>query len=302
MGILVVGSINADLNVRVVRHPLPGETLHGSNRSMAPGGKGANQAVAAALLGSPVAMIGSVGTDPDQQVALSLLRESGADISRIRVVDDAATGLAIVVVDDAGENSIIVIPGANDTVTAEMIVSERARIEAADVLIMQGEIPTEAIDLAAQLCKGRLVLNLAPVVPVAKQTILRADPLIVNEHEGALALEQLGREKARALSPRGVVDALVDMGVPSVIMTLGPEGALVAERGKPVEQVPSASVAVVDTTGAGDAFVGGTAHRLLAGDTLVDAARFGARIGAYACTGWGAQPSYPKVGDPLPGA
>ncbi len=302
MGILVVGSINADLNVRVARHPMPGETLHGSSRSMAPGGKGANQAVAAARLGSPVSMIGAVGTDSHQEVALSLLRESGADISRVRFVEEEPTGLAIVVVDDNGENNIIVIPGANYSVTPELIESLRAEVESAEVLVMQGEIPGEAIDLAAAMCGGRLVFNLAPVVPVARETILRGDPLIVNEHEGALTLEQLGHNDAHSLTPRGVVEALLEVGVRSVIMTLGPEGAFVAEQGEPIAQVPSASVSVVDTTGAGDAFVGGTAHRLLAGDSLVDAARFGARVGAFACTGWGAQPSYPASGDELPEA
>ncbi len=302
MGILVVGSINADLNVRVERHPLPGETLHGSSRSMAPGGKGANQAVAAARLGSPVAMIGAVGTDSHQEVAMSLLRESGVDISRVRVCEEEPTGLAIVVVDDNGENNIIVIPGANYSVTPELIESSRTEIEAAEVLVMQGEIPRESIDLAASMCRGRLVFNIAPVVPVARQTILGADPLIVNEHEGVLTLDQLGYEDAHSLTPRRVVEALLEVGVRSVIMTLGPEGALIGERDAPIARVPSASVSVVDTTGAGDAFVGGTAHRLLAGDSLVDAARFGVRVGAYACTGCGAQPSYPGRDDELPHA
>lgn len=300
--ILVVGSINADLNVRVARHPLPGETLHGSSRPMAPGGKGANQAVAAARLGSSVKMLGAVGADPQREVALSMLAESGVDVSGVRTMEDEPTGLAIVVVDDSGENNIIVIPGANHRVTPDVIASERETIESARVLVMQGEIPTESIDLTAQICTGRLVLNLAPVVEVARATLEKADPLIVNEHEGVLTLGQLGHPDARSLSPAEVVEELVQRGVPSVVMTLGPDGALVGQPGVPVEQVPSASVAVVDTTGAGDAFVGGFAHRLAAGDSLVDAASFGTRVGAFACTGWGTQPSYPGANDVLPSA
>lgn len=300
MGILVVGSINADLNVRVARHPLPGETLHGSGRTMAPGGKGANQAVAAARLGSPVAMIGAVGNDGDGDVALSLLRESGVDLSRVSHVSNVMTGLAIVVVDDTGENNIIVIPGANYSVTKELVAEQSAVIEAADVVVLQGEIPIAAIDLAAQLCKGRLVLNLAPVVAVSTETLLKADPLIVNEHEGALTLDLLGHEGSHSLTPRQVVVALLEAGVQSVVMTLGPDGALVGKGPDDIETVPSVSVSVVDTTGAGDAFVGGVAHRLLAGDDLVDAARYGARVGAFACTGWGAQTSYPASGADLP--
>ncbi len=300
MGILVVGSINVDLNVRVERHPLPGETLHGSGRSMAPGGKGANQAVAAARLGSPVAMIGAVGTDPDAEIALSLMAASGVDTTGVRRIEGETTGLALVVVDDSGENNIIVIPGANYSVTEDLLNAERSVIEAAELVVLQGEIPIPSINLAAQLCKGRLVLNLAPVVAVSESTLLKADPLIVNEHEGALTLELLGHADAQSLTPKQVVEALIHAGVLSVVMTLGPEGALIGTSDGAIDSVPSASVDVVDTTGAGDAFVGGVAHRLLAGDGLAEAARFGARVGAFACTGRGAQTSYPSSEDDLP--
>lgn len=294
-GIVVVGSINLDLLLPCARIPRPGETLHAHSRALVPGGKGANQAVAAARLGAPVALIGAVGEDHMGTDAVVLLAEAGVDLTGVRTVP-GSTGIAIVSVEDTGENAILIEGGANRTVDADAVRAAAAVIEAADVVVLQGEIPLDGIAAAAALSRGRLVVNLAPVVSVAHEVLLKADPLVVNEHEGMGALKVLGEY---AHNDHSVVAALVDAGVPSVVMTRGPKGALVAQQGSTVT-VLSPTVEVVDTTGAGDAFVGALAVRLLAGDDLVDAATFAARAGAFACTGQGAQPSYPWSDDVLP--
>jgi ribokinase len=295
--IVVVGSLNVDLNVTVDRHPRPGETLPGRGGGSSPGGKGANQALAASRLGADVALIGAVGTDPAADVALSLLRTAGTDLSAVRSVD-GPTGLAVVVVDGSGENSIIVVEGANAATDRDAVAGHADLVASAAVVVLQGEIPLDGIAAAARLCTGRLVLNLAPVVPVDREVLVSADPLVVNEHEGALALELLGGGADDA-SPRAVVEALADAGVRSVVMTLGKDGALVLEDGVLVA-VPSARVDAVDSTGAGDAFVGALAARLAAGAGLAEASARAAQVGAFAVRSAGAQPSYPHADADLP--
>jgi ribokinase len=184
------------------------------------------------------------------------------------------------------------------------------------VVVVQGEIPRTGIEAAARHTTGRLVVNLAPVVDVDREVLLAADPLVVNEHEAALVLAALDGESGGAERDAGatgadgerqdaeddeqrVVDALLAHGVPSVVLTVGARGALVAD-GSGTTQVPSPRVDAVDTTGAGDAFVGALAYRLSEGEGLVEAARLAARVGAYAVRGSGAQPSYPWAGDALP--
>ena len=295
-GIVVVGSINLDLIFPCERIPRPGETLHAHAREVAPGGKGANQAVAAARLGAPVALVGAVGNDAFAMPALALLGPAGVDLSAVDHVP-GQTGIAIVYVEGSGENSILIEGGANRSLDARAVARAADRVAGAAVVVLQGEIPREGIEEASGLATGRLVVNLAPVVEVAPDVLFRADPLVVNEHEGLLALRMLG---SNAEGDDAVVAALVEAGVPSVVMTRGARGAFVATPGSTVT-VTSPAVDVVDTTGAGDAFVGALAVRLLAGDPLVEAATFAARVGAFACTGRGAQPSYPWAGDPLPG-
>ncbi|HBY23139.1 MAG TPA: ribokinase, partial [Propionibacteriaceae bacterium] len=185
--IVVVGSLNADLWVRLDRHPLPGETVRGETAITLPGGKGANQAVAAANLGARVAMVGAVGRDAHADVALSLLRASGVDLTHVREVD-GPTGLAIVSVDRAGENSIVVVGGANERVDAAFVESAAVAIAAAGIVVLQGEIPASGTAEAVELATGRIILNLAPVVPLPPEILRSANPLVVNEHEGALAL------------------------------------------------------------------------------------------------------------------
>ena len=297
MGTLtVVGSINADLTSRVKRHPNPGETLLGSGGGITAGGKGANQAVAAAYLGANVAFVGAVGKDPYIEPALKHLRDSGVDLSHVAEVDDT-TGLAIITVSDDGENTIVVIPGANAHVDSAFVQERTAPIEQADIVLLQGEIPADGFAAAVASASGRVIVNLAPVVEVDKKALLAADPLIANEHEAGLILDQLG-VKASSDAPKDLAQSLIDAGFNSVVLTLGAEGALVATGGELVD-IPTPKVTAVDTTGAGDAFAGALCARLLAGDELVQAATFAARVGATSTLRNGAQASYPKEADVL---
>ena len=297
MGTLtVVGSINADLTSRVKRHPNPGETLLGSGGGITAGGKGANQAVAAAYLGANVAFVGAVGKDPYIEPALKHLRDSGVDLSHVAEVDDT-TGLAIITVSDDGENTIVVIPGANAHVDSAFVQERTAPIEQADIVLLQGEIPADGFAAAVASASGRVIVNLAPVVEVDKKALLAADPLLANEHEAGLILDQLG-VKASSDAPKDLAQSLIDAGFNSVVLTLGAEGALVATGGELVD-IPTPKVTAVDTTGAGDAFAGALCARLLAGDELVQAATFAARVGATSTLRNGAQASYPKEADVL---
>ncbi|PZE66522.1 ribokinase [Curtobacterium sp. MCBD17_021] len=296
---VVVGSLNVDQVVTVERHPSPGETLVATSMSLLPGGKGANQAVAAARRGATTAMVGSVGRDGSVQVATSLLADSGVDVTHVRAVD-APTGLATVTVDRSGENTIVVVPGANSATDREALLASASVVASAAVVVLQGEIPADGIAAAAELASGRVLLNLAPVVPVDREVVLAADPLVVNEHEAALVLAQLDPGAEVPADEPALVAALRGLGVRSVVVTLGARGALVADGTDDLVAVPSPRVTAVDSSGAGDAFVGALAAGLAAGDSLLDAARQAVRVGAFAVQGAGTQPSYPTLDDVLP--
>lgn len=295
--IVVVGSINADLNLHVVRHPKPGETLLGSGGNITAGGKGANQAVAAALQGVQVAFIGAVGNDTYVEPALEYLKSSGVDLSAVATTQET-TGLAVITIAADGENNIVVVPGANALVTAEMVASHGSLLADAGIVLLQGEIPADGFKEAVHQTTGRVVVNLAPVIEVDREALLEADPIIANEHEASLILEQLGAT-VHSEEPHELAQALLDAGFNSVVLTLGGAGALVAV-GSTMTNIPTPVVQAVDTTGAGDAFAGTLCARLGKGDSLVTAAYFAARVGAYSVTGKGAQASYPDAGAILP--
>ncbi len=297
MSVVVVGSVNADLHLRLERHPLPGETLLASGGTFSPGGKGANQAYACALAGAPTVLLGAVGADEARHAALRLLGRGGVDISRLLTLDGEPTGLAVVTVDARGENTVVVVPGANSLVTPAQVEGWASLISAARVLVLQGEIPAESSAEAADLAVGRVVFNLAPAITVPAALLLRADPLVVNEHEGEAALRLLGG--ATLTDPGEILAGLLARGVPSVVMTLGAAGALVGDASG-VVAVPSPRVTPVDTVGAGDAFVGALAARLDTGDGLTTAAQFAVRFAAYTVQFDGAQSSYPLPGAQLP--
>ncbi|MBC7442289.1 MAG: ribokinase [Ramlibacter sp.] len=296
--VVVVGSINVDQLIRIDRHPQPGETLIGSSMEFLPGGKGANQAVAAAQLGASVRMVGAVGRDSQAQVATAILTSAGVDQSAVRTVD-GPTGLALVTVADDGENTIVVIPGANALMGTEAVQASAAVIAAAAVVVLQGEIPAAGIVAATRLATGRVVLNLAPVIPLDAAAIRRADPLVVNEHEAALVLAQLAPHLIIPTEDAELVARLREWGVASVVLTRGAKGAICADRDG-THNVASPTVVAVDSSGAGDAFVGALSAQLAAGVPLSQAVRLAVRVGAFAVQGRGTQTSYPTLADVLP--
>lgn len=296
--IVVVGSVNVDLLAQVRRHPRPGETLHGTGGQMLPGGKGANQAVAAARLGARVAMVGAVGTDVQAEAALSALREAGVDLSHVAEIE-GPTGLAIVTVAKDGENSIVVIAGANDAMDPGRVRAAAEVISAARIVVCQGEIPRDGIEALPALVTGRFLHNPAPVMELDPAVLRASDPLVVNQHEAGLVLAQLAPDEDAPEDPEQILRALLATGIPSAVLTLGADGSLVADQGG-VRRIPPAPVEAVDTTGSGDAFIGALALGLARGDDLATAARLASRVGAFAATGEGAQPSYPTAADELP--
>ena len=296
--IVVVGSVNVDLLAQVRRHPRPGETLHGTGGQMLPGGKGANQAVAAARLGARVAMVGAVGSDVQAEAALSALREAGVDLGHVAEIE-GPTGLAIVTVAEDGENSIVVIAGANDAMGADRVRAAAEVISAARIVVCQGEIPRDGIEALPALVTGRFLHNPAPVMELDPAVLRASDPLVVNQHEAGLVLAQLAPGQEAPEDPEAVVAALLAAGIPSAVLTLGADGSLVADQAG-VRRIPPAPVEAVDTTGSGDAFIGALALGLARGDDLATAARLASRVGAFAATGEGAQPSYPTAADELP--
>lgn len=305
--ICVVGSINADLAVRVSRHPLPGETLLGTGALITAGGKGANQAVAAANLGAQVSMVGAVGRDANAQPALEYLKRAGVDLQFVHEVE-APTGLALITVSEDAENTIVVVPGANSTVDEQQVRKAKSVIAGADIVVLQGEIPASGFVEAVRLATGKVMVNLAPVIDVPTDVLLHADPLVANEHEAGLILGLYGVDvtaaasnaaSAVASSEEDMAVALREVGFANVVITRGSRGAVVATADGVTPILP-ATVTAVDSTGAGDAFVGALAAELVQGSSLVRAAQHAARVGAFAATRQGAQTSYPTPADELP--
>jgi ribokinase len=289
--ILVVGSVNADLVVTVGRRPGAGETVLGSDLATFPGGKGANQAVAAARLGARVALAGRVGTDSFARFLREGLDREGVDTRHLQAVP-GPSGVALITVDPAGDNSIIVSPGANARLDAAGVAAALREPGGPAVISAQLEVPVEAVAAAAALAASagaRFILNLSPPRHVPAGLLAAADPLVVNEHEAAFLL---GGDEQRP--PQRQARSLLALGAKSVVITLGAAGAYAADASGGT-LAPSPAVTVVDTTGAGDAFTGALAWRLSEGDALAAAVAFAARVGAAAVTGRGAQSSYPAL-------
>ena len=292
--IVVLGSLNMDLVVRAPRIPQPGETIHGEDFDTIPGGKGANQAAAAARLGANVKMVGRVGADDFGPILLENMRVQGVDVSHIRVDPDTASGISLITIDAAGENSIVLASGANARVSLEDVGGIRGLLAQARFLVMQFEIPLPIVGAAIALAKDRgvqVILNPAPAYPVDAEFLQGVTYLVVNETE---AQTLTGLVVHDVESARAAGRALLETGVPVVIVTLGGEGALVATPDG-TAHVPAHRVQVVDTTAAGDAFVGGLATALLAGLELVEAVRYATCAGTLATTVLGAQTSLPSA-------
>jgi ribokinase len=300
----VLGSLNMDISVTVPRLPAPGATVLGSAAVFTPGGKGANQAVAAARLGAAVRMVGCVGGDDFGRQLLASLREAGVDAAGVRVADGVPTGLAMISVDAAGENLITVAPGANHEVGA----SDAARAAqgppdggpcaAPDLLVISAEVPVAAIRAAlARARTSRCVLNLAPAPPEAAAIVADGvDWLVVNESEAGAVL---GRDVQGLNEARRAAAELSAAGARHTVVTAGAYGAVLASGGRDPLIIEAFGVRAVDTVGAGDCFVGALAVALAAGIPAAEAVRAAAAAGAAAATRPGAQAGMPRPADVL---
>ena len=271
MRITVVGSINLDFVARAPHLPAPGETVTGAVLSRHPGGKGANQALAAEKLGAEVCLIGRVGNDAQAGEALGLMEQYGVDLSGVEVDIAAPTGVALISVDPSGENQIVVAAGANHMVTPEQLPQ---RIEGA--LIVQLELPIETVEAAVGRATGFVCANLAPAAPVSERLLRRADLIVVNETEAAFYGDGL------------------HWGGGRVVITKGARGAAMYQRGVEMAWATPPAVEAIDATRAGDAFVGAITVALLEGMAPDAALRFACAAGAAAATRAGAQSSLPE--------
>lgn len=271
--VTVVGSINLDLVATCPRLPRPGETVLATDLARYPGGKGANQALAASRAGAAVTLLGAVGDDPEADAALSLLRDSDVDLSRL-ITSPAPTGTALITVDERGENQIVVVPGANATLVADQVDASGA-----DVVLCQLEIPHEAVVAACRTATGLFCVNAAPARPLGAEVLDRADVIIVNESEREALSDELAETSAL------------------VVVTLGAAGAKAYRSGRLAAEAAPPDVDPVDTVGAGDAFCGAFVTALGRGSGVATALSWGCAAGALATTRPGAQPSLPTAAD-----
>ncbi|APU18021.1 sugar kinase, ribokinase [Actinoalloteichus fjordicus] len=330
---VVVGSANADLVVTVARRPSAGETVLGDDVTTIPGGKGANQAVAAGRLGASVALLGAVGADQYGELLRESLRSANVDTGLLRTAD-RPTGNAFITLTPDGENTIVVSPGANASVLPADVAAASSEVAAAKVVVLSLEIPLETVRHAVEAASSagvRVLLNLSPVASLDEETLGRLDPLVVNEHEAAWLLtardsaqedsaqdsaqedsaqdsaqedsaqDSAQEDSAREVSAQDSADAARYVEIARRLRALGPRSVVVTLGAKGAVTsdengttvIAAPEVRAVDSTGAGDAFAGALAVGLAADRPLADAAAFAARVAATAVTRVGAQPSYP---------
>ena len=292
--VVVVGSFNMDLVVKAGRRPQTGETLMGEEFGMFIGGKGSNQAIAAARLGADVTMIGRLGTDLFGDTLMAAHAEESICTDYVIRDTEVGTGIASILIDTDGDNSIVLVPQANMRLTVEDIERASESITAADVLLLQLEVPIAASQRAAEIAKSNgatVVLNPAPAQELPDNFLAQVDILTPNEVE----TESLsGVKVSTATDAERAAKVLLDKGLSAVILTLGERGAVLLTPDL-TRQVPAYTVEVVDTTAAGDAFCGALATVLARGDNLVDAVAFANAAGALAVTVLGAAPSMPTA-------
>lgn len=285
--VVVVGSINMDLVVRAPRHPSPGETILGSQFRTFPGGKGANQAVAAARLGGHVKIVGRVGSDSFGSALIESLRADGVDTTYVKQTEGVSSGVALITVSDEGQNNIVVVPGANALLTPDDIRAADRAFHGAEAVVVQLEIPMETVKEAVRLACDhgvQVILNPAPAQALDESLLAQVDFLIPNEGE---LLQVTGMP-----SVSQAASSIKALGLCSLVVTLGKEGVLVLHNSLSWHVLPH-NVEVVDSTAAGDAFVGAFATGLTEGKNAQDAAAWGNAAGALAVTRAGAQPSLP---------
>ena len=290
--IAVVGSINHDITVLADRLPIPGETVLGSEHFSANGGKGANQAVAAARLGSSVAMFGRVGDDEYGEALTAALEHEGIDTAGVSSDGNVPTGLAVITVDSSAENTIVVSPGANQALMPHHLEAHTDAISNSAVVLAQLEVPLETVLSACKIGGGIVCLNPAPAQALPSELLDLVDVLIPNRSELAAIS---GVEEPHSPDEVGQAAKAIDFAG-AVVVTLGAEGAMIFDSDEAIH-VAAPAVRSIDPTGAGDAFCGAVAHGLSHGATLETAVRLAVAVGALAATGRGAQPSMPGSDD-----
>ena len=292
--ITVVGSVNMDLVLRTARLPAPGETIAGSAFRTIPGGKGANQAVAAARLGAEVHFIGAVGSDDFGRQLRSGLAADGIGLAHLAAVAAESTGVAMILVDAGGQNSIVLSPGANACVGVEQIDAATDLIAGASMLVCQLEIPLPAVTRAidrARAAGTAVLLNPAPAVPLKRELLSKVDYLVLNETEAALLS---GVPVVDEASAEAVAARLLQQGAGQVLVTLGDKGVVSASQTAGAVAVHAIPVDVVDTTAAGDTFVGAFAVAVASGVPAPEAVEYAQHAAALAVTKFGAQSSIPN--------
>ncbi|MBP1648732.1 MAG: ribokinase [Bacteroidetes bacterium] len=293
-GVLVVGSANMDLVVRVERFPLPGETIFGTDFKMFPGGKGANQAVCCAKLGQKVRFVGKMGDDLIRERLSASLEQAGVIIDSLIVDPVEPTGTALITVDKNGENEIVVVSGSNMKLRPADVDGVHDIFGSAAVVLLQLEIPLETVVRAAELAheqQALLILNPAPACSLPASLLRLVDYLTPNESEAQMLT---GIPVTRRSSAEAAAKKLVDQGVKNVLLTLGPEGCLLVNSSR-AELFPACRVRPVDTTAAGDAFNGALAFALSRNEELDQAVRFANAVAGYSVTKLGAQRSMPTL-------
>ncbi|OMD63218.1 ribokinase [Paenibacillus odorifer] len=296
LDIVVIGSLNMDMVVRTNRSPNAGETLIGQAFALSPGGKGANQAVAAARLGAEVSMIGRVGKDTFGSEMLEIIRNEGIHIEHISVSEHEATGVASIVIEEDGENRIIVVPGANIELTVEDIQALEAVISQAKIIVLQLEMDLAMSEQAIAIAHRKgipVILNPAPARVLKDEMLAQVSYLTPNETEAGILS---GMIVDSAETAEQAARILLQKGVQNVIVTLGSKGALIVNA-EGAKAVPGFPVKAVDTVAAGDSFNGALAQQLVLGKTLEEAVSFANAVGALAVGKEGAIPSLPQLSE-----
>lgn len=289
--ILVIGSSNTDLITNVERFPNAGETISGKSFMQAMGGKGANQAVAARRLGGNVMFVTCLGNDANGRNTLDYFKDEGLDVTKALIVDHAPTGTAVILVNDEGENCIVVTPGANHELHPAYIAGLETEISTASIVVLQMEIPLDTVKRTIELAakhRTPVLLNVAPAHEIGIDLVKKVNILVMNETE----IERVSGQSIAAIGEDGVIDQLIAMGAQTVILTLGKKGCIVKNTDLK-KSIAAFEVDAVDTTAAGDTFCGALVAQMSKGKDIVDAVKFATAASALCVTRMGAQPSIP---------